>query len=111
MTTGLESLLMLFPRWRVDIEHGRAFATPARWLQWGYVTELRRRWRRGEFELTPVEWYIVIRLPSYLMKHWEYAGPGSEPRWHQRVLVFREKLPCDDGPWGEGKWQMQEWCL
>lgn len=100
---------MLCPWWRVDIEHGATAMRPRRWLQWGYVNEQRRRWRAAELELVPVAWYVLIRLPSYLIKPPDFDL--GEPRWHQRVLVFREKLPCGDGPWGEGKWEMQEWCL
>lgn len=65
-----------------------------RWFQWGYVT----KWNSKE----PHGWYILIRLPSYVMMPPWSAWDDAEPVMHQRCLVFREKLPFQPG----SGWQM-----
>jgi uncharacterized protein (DUF2126 family) len=78
---------MALPWCRQDVEQGNAADKPRR-FQWGYIT------RDGE----PISWYILIRLPSYVMQQafWRWDG---EPTWHQRCLLFREKLPASIGEW------------
>jgi hypothetical protein len=98
--TGLEGFAMLLPWFRCDLKRGHVAAAEPRWFQWGYITH----WGDYPDPDAPGSWYILIRLPSYLMKPTDYdMGP---PAWHQRVLLFKEGIPA-----GAGGWQMTYWLL
>ena len=87
--TGLEGFVMLLLWCRRDAERYSAVeAEPPSWFQWGHLTD------RGD----PDGWYILIRLPSYLMKSavWRWNG---ESTWHQRCLLFQEKGTSGNGAW------------
>lgn len=86
--TGCEGMAMLLPWFRQDREEGDALEP--RWFQWGYIT------RHGSGE--PFAWYILIKLPSYSMQQAWMRWDG-EPTWHQRVLIFKERLVGGDGTW------------
>lgn len=86
--TGFEGFFQL-ARWaRRDIKEGHALEKP-RWFQWGFYNS-----RAGE----GFGWYVLIRLPSYSMMTPYFEAP---PAWHQRCLLFKERLPA-----GKGGWQM-----
>lgn len=88
--TGFEGFVALLGWSRRDREAGMLPAEDPGWFQWGYCTE------RGK----EMSWYILVRLPSYLMRApFSQLGDRAEPTWHQRCLLFREKLPAGDGGW------------
>ena len=88
---GLEGLVMLAWWARVDREEGDDVV--GGWFQWGYIT------RHGR----DLAWYILIRLPSYSMEiPWYRDG---RPSWHQRCLLFKEKVPNGIGEWRSVKWE------
>lgn len=86
--TGMEGAAMLLWWARKDYQEGDDICD-ARWFQWGYINPLSRR--------APTLWYILIRLPSYSMQmpFWRH----TEPVWHQRCLLFSEKLQGGSGAW------------
>lgn len=87
--TGFEGFVALLGWCRLDHEEGTV-EVETRWFQWGYFTA------RGQ----ETGWYILIRLPSYLMQiPWHLDQSCGEPKWHQRCLLFKEKLPAGDCGW------------
>ena len=97
MATGLEGFVMLLRWLRKDLKglYGVMTEKPG-WFQWGYI------WRGDYDPVTrveyPCEWYIFVRLPSYLMKPcvWD-----EKQRWHQRCAFFKERVPAGPGGWKE----------
>ena len=98
--TGLEGFVMLLRWCRHDVKRYEASVGKPRWFEWGYITHA------GNYPdpSAPDKWYILIRLPSYLMA--PDVNTDGPPMWHQRVLLFLEKLPA-----GKGGWEMREWPL
>lgn len=92
--TGLEGFVTLLPWLRRDRKANGVVETKTlRWVQWGDID-------RGDYA-GPYAWYILIRLPSYLMKLAWYRD--GEPTWHQRCLYFKGELPA-----GKEGWEMIE---
>ncbi len=101
MSTGLEGFVMLLRWLRVDIKgpYG-VMREPPKWFQWGFI------WKGDCDPVTRVEyprkWYILVRLPSYLMKIPAWHDPTfGEPIWHQRCALFKERVPAGRGGWEE----------
>ena len=87
--TGLEGWVMLLRWCRVDVQQYMVSMKP-RWFQWGYIM-------RGE---ETYGWYILIRLPSYVMMVPLHRDNG--PTMHQRCWMFKEKIPIGTaGSWTE----------
>ena len=89
MVTGLEGFVMLLPWFRVDRSAHQVSTKKPGWFEWGYIDT--------GYEYP--DWYILIKLPSYLMKSNLYTE--EPPTWHQRCLLFRERLPGGNGAWKE----------
>ena len=88
--TGLEGLVMMMGRFfRRDYQEGDLISNP-RWFQWGYVS------REGGSR--PARWYILVMLPSYVMKQAFLRWDGP-PTWHQCALMFTGVLPAGAEGW------------
>lgn len=85
---------MLLRFCRHDLRGLGLLERPLPWLSWGYM------WR-GDLDAMgnefPRRWYILIKLPSYVMMPTDY-GLG-EPTWHQRFLAFKGDLPSGEEGW------------
>ena len=90
---GFEGFVqMLGGAFRVDRNVIELLSKPPRWFQWGYVD-------RGDIRdgvRVPSSWYILVRLPSYLMAP---SWNTDDYRWHQRCLYFKEPIPAGHGGW------------
>lgn len=97
--TGFEGLAQLLPCWRRDVQEGHVFIGKPLWFQWGFIN------KAGTTHA--LSWYVLVRLPSYVMKlpWWAEDNLNAEPTWHQRVLIFREMVPTGAGGWYTLEWE------